>query len=118
MTSSTRTFACFAAALVATTGLLASAGTAEARGADPCLPWKCNGTQLDGIRIDGEPSSALAAAVTLPSGEIVRFGSDTGQQPRLRVAAKKQLRDKQKQFETLVRDNQVTSSEQQSLRRR
>ena len=116
MTSrSTRTFACLAAALVATTGLLA---TAEARGADPCLPWKCNGTQLTGIRIDGKPSSALAAAVTLLSGEIVRFGSDAGQQPRLRVAAKKQLRDKQQQFETVVRDNQVTPNDHQSLRRR
>jgi hypothetical protein len=35
---------------------------------------------------DGNPSSALAEAVTLPSGEIVRLGTNSGEQPRLLVA--------------------------------
>jgi hypothetical protein len=86
---SIQTFACVAAALAAATGLLASTGTAEARpGAGGCAPWVCgsNGTQLTGIRIDGNASSALAEAVTLPSGEIVRLRSDAGEQPRLQVA--------------------------------
>src|SRR6185503_441721 len=43
-----------------------------------CSPWVCgsNGTQLTGIQIDGNRSSTLAAAVTLPSGEIVRLGAN------------------------------------------
>jgi hypothetical protein len=87
-------FARVAAVLVTATGLLASTGMAEARPNDDCSMHKgflgCNGgngTKLTGIRIDDNPLSARAEAVTLPSGEIVRLGANAGEQPRLQVAA-------------------------------
>jgi hypothetical protein len=79
-----------------------------------CPPMMCNGPQLTGIQVDGNRSSALTAAVTLPSGEIVRLGATASGQPRLQVAAKKGLRDKAQQYETAVRDKQVTPAEQSS----
>jgi hypothetical protein len=113
---SVQTFACVAAALAAATSLLASTGPAEAAGGMACPPFLCNGTQLTGIRIDGNRSSALAAAVTLPSGEVVRLGPNASEQPRLQVAAKKGLKNKQRQFETLVRDKNLTDGEYWSLK--
>jgi hypothetical protein len=104
--------------------VIASVGAANAHplddedgvGAGGCAPWVCgeNGPQLTGIQVDGNRSSALAAAVTLPSGEIVRLGATASEQPRLQVAAKKGLRDKAQQYETAVRDKQVTPAEQSS----
>jgi hypothetical protein len=81
---SIQAFASVAATLVVATGLLASTGTAEARPNDDCSMhqsfFACNnGTQLTGIRIDDNPSSALAEAVTLPSGEIVRLDVAAGE---------------------------------------
>jgi len=86
-------------------------------GAGSCLPWSCNGTQLTGIQIDGNRSSALAAAVTLPSGETVRLGDKAAEQPRLQVADRKGIRDKVRTYDTIVRDGQVTQDEYRQLYR-
>jgi hypothetical protein len=86
-------------------------------GAGTCPPFMCNGTQLTGIQIDGNRSSALAAAVTLPSGETVRLGDKAAEQPRLQVADRKGIRDKVRTYDTMVRDGQVTQDEYRQLYR-